>query len=73
LGVQQSLKVFLSTLPFFVSAGFIEGFVTRYSNTMPQWLNLLIILVTLTLISFYYLIYPLIVNKKQNHGNIPTL
>jgi uncharacterized membrane protein SpoIIM required for sporulation len=73
LGVQQSLKVFLSTLPFFVSAGFIEGFVTRYSNTMPLWLNLLIILVTLTLISFYYLIYPLIVNKKQNHGNIPTL
>ena len=72
-GVQQSLKVYISTLPFFVSAGFIEGFVTRHSTTMPLWLNILIIGGSLSIISFYYLIYPFIVNKKHKHVNISTL
>jgi len=72
-GVQDSLKVFISTVPFFVAAGFIEGFITRHSNTMPLWLNVLIIISTLIIISFYYLLYPTIVNKKQNHVSISTL
>jgi len=73
IGVQDSLKVFISTVPFFVAAGFIEGFVTRHSNTMPLWLNVLIIISTLSIISFYYLLYPTIVNKKQSHVSISTL
>lgn len=60
IGVKESLKVFISIIPFFVAAGFIEGFVTRYSNTMPLWINLLIIFGTLSIISFYYLIFPFI-------------
>jgi uncharacterized membrane protein SpoIIM required for sporulation len=67
MGVQESMKVFISTLPFFVAAGFIEGFVTRLSNTMPLWVNVLIISGTLLIISFYYLIYPFILNKKQSY------
>ena len=67
MGVQESMKVFISTLPFFVAAGFIEGFVTRLSNTMPLWVNILIISGTLLIISFYYLIYPFILNKKQSY------
>lgn len=73
IGFQESLKVILSTLPFFVAAGFIEGFVTRYSNTMPLWLNVLIIIGTLLLISFYYLIYPYILHKKSTNGEFSTL
>ncbi len=72
-GVRDSLKIFVSTIPFFVAAGFIEGFVTRYSNTMPLWLNILIIAGTLLLISFYYLIYPFILNKKHDYVGISTL
>jgi len=72
-GVQESLKLFLSTTPFFVAAGFIEGFVTRFSNTMPLWLNLLIILGTLSVISFYYIIYPFLIHKNQNYVNFPDL
>ena len=64
-GVQDSLKIFISTMPFFVAAGFIEGFVTRHSATMPLWLDILIIAGTLSVISFYYLIYPMI-NQKLN-------
>lgn len=63
-GFQDSLKIILSTLPFFISAGFIEGFITRYSNTMPLWLNIFIILGTLCFICFYYLIYPHVVVKR---------
>src|ERR1035437_2188415 len=61
-GVRDSLKVFVSTLPFFVAAGFIEGFVTRHSNTIPLWVNVLIIVGTLVIISIYYLLYPFILN-----------
>jgi len=72
-GARQSLKILISTLPFFVLAGFIEGFVTRLSNTMPLWMNVLIILLTLALISFYYLVLPFIYHKKQIYARISTL
>ena len=66
IGFKNSLKIFLSTIPFTIMAGFLEGFVTRYSIIMPKWLSVFIILSTLTLISFYYLIFPFIVHKKFN-------
>ncbi|WP_433816056.1 stage II sporulation protein M [Flavobacterium johnsoniae] len=64
IGFKNSFKIFLSTFPFTISAGFLEGFITRYSIDMPNWLSSCIILVTLGIISFYYLIYPFIVHKK---------
>jgi uncharacterized membrane protein SpoIIM required for sporulation len=72
-GVQDSLRIFISTVPFFITAGFIEGFVTRHSDSMPLWIDILIITGTLSVISFYYLIYPILIHKKQNHVGIPTL
>lgn len=57
-GMKIGLKIWLSTLPFTVAAGFLEGFVTRFSNVMPNFLSVGIILATLGLISWYYLIYP---------------
>nr|WP_321243441.1 stage II sporulation protein M [uncultured Psychroserpens sp.] len=67
MGVKNGVKILISTFPFTIAAGFLEGYVTRYSNTMPNWLSVGIILVTLSLISFYYLIYPFILNKKLKH------
>jgi uncharacterized membrane protein SpoIIM required for sporulation len=64
IGFKNSFKIFLSTFPFTISAGFLEGFITRYSIDMPNWLSSFIILLTLAVISFYYLIYPFIVHKK---------
>jgi uncharacterized membrane protein SpoIIM required for sporulation len=64
IGFKNSFKIFLSTFPFTISAGFLEGFITRYSIDMPNWLSSFIILVTLGIISFYYLVYPYIVHKK---------
>ena len=53
----NGLKIMLSTVPFFIIAGFIEGFVTRYTQ-MPDWLAVTIIASSLLLILFYYIIYP---------------
>ncbi|VXB67950.1 conserved membrane hypothetical protein [Flavobacterium sp. 9AF] len=64
IGFKNTFKIFLSTMPFTIMAGFLEGFITRYSINMPHFLSIGIILTTLSLISFYYLIYPFIVFKK---------
>jgi uncharacterized membrane protein SpoIIM required for sporulation len=66
IGFKDSLKIFLSTIPFTIAAGFLEGFITRYAIEMPHWLNIIIIFGTLSIISFYYLIYPRFVYKKLN-------
>ncbi|AWG25701.1 stage II sporulation protein M [Flavobacterium kingsejongi] len=64
-GFKTGIKIFLSTIPFTIAAGFLEGFITRYSVNMPHFLSIFIILVTLCLISYYYLVYPAIVYKKS--------
>ena len=66
IGFKDSLKIFLGTVPFTIAAGFLEGFITRYAIEMPNWLNVFIILGTLSMISFYFLIYPTFVYKKLN-------
>ncbi|PRX55489.1 stage II sporulation protein M [Flagellimonas meridianipacifica] len=60
-GAKDGLKVVVSTIPFFIIAGFIEGFITRYAD-MPDWLAFLIIGGSLALIVFYYIIYPITLN-----------
>lgn len=67
IGFKNSLKIFLSTVPFTIAAGFLEGFITRYSIIMPNWLNVFIILSTLSIISFYYLFFPYFVNRKMKN------
>jgi uncharacterized membrane protein SpoIIM required for sporulation len=64
IGFKNSFKIFLSTMPFTFAAGFLEGYITRYSIEMPNYLSVGIILTTLFLIGYYYLVYPFIVNKK---------
>ncbi|WP_333877926.1 stage II sporulation protein M [Flavobacterium sp.] len=66
IGFKDSLKIFLSTIPFTIAAGFLEGFITRYAIEMPGWLNVVIILGTLSIIGFYFLVYPTFVFKKLN-------
>ena len=74
MGVKDGMKILISTMPFTIAAGFLEGYVTRYSNTMPNWASVGIILITLSIISYYYLIYPFIINKKTKTLNaaLPT-
>ena len=63
-GMRDGIKIVISTFPFTIAAGFLEGYVTRYSDVMPNYLALFIIIGTLCIISYYYLIYPFKVQKK---------
>lgn len=64
-GFKDSFKIFLSTVPFTICAGIIEGYVTRHALNMPLALNFIIILGSLFLIGGYYIIYPNYVAKQQ--------
>ena len=63
-GFKNSFKIFLSTVPFTICAGIIEGYVTRHALNMPLSLNLFIIFGSLGIIGFYYFVYPHIVNRR---------
>ena len=67
-GAKDGIKILLSTIPFFIIAGFLEGFVTRHTE-MPDWLAVIIILGSLYLILFYYVLYPIKL-KKQHERKI---
>ena len=64
MGAKTGIKILISTFPFTFAAGFLEGFITRYSNIMPHWLSVGIIIITLSIISYYYLIYPFKIQKQ---------
>lgn len=63
-GVINGLKILISTIPFFIIAGLLEGFVTRHTE-MPDWLAICIIGSSLFIIIYYYVIYPRQLYKKS--------
>ncbi|MCT4628263.1 stage II sporulation protein M [Winogradskyella sp.] len=65
-GAKDGLKILVSTIPFFIIAGFIEGFITRYGEQMPWLLAYSIIFISLFIIVYYYIIYPILLNKAQS-------
>lgn len=62
-GARNSLKIIVGIVPVFIVAGFLESFVTRYTN-MPMWLSLFIILGSLSCVIGYFVLYPIYVSKK---------
>ncbi|MCL1669715.1 stage II sporulation protein M [Elizabethkingia ursingii] len=70
IGFRNSFKIFVSTIPFTIFAGILEGFVTRYALQMPLIIDLIIIFGTLGFIIFYYAIFPYRVHKKLKHDAI---
>lgn len=64
-GAKDGLKILVSTIPFFIIAGFIEGFITRYGEQMPSFLAYGIIFLSLFIIIYYYIIYPIALHKAS--------
>lgn len=62
---KEAIQMAVGLIPFFITAGFIEGFVTRYTN-MPDLLKALIIIGSLVLIVWYFFLYP---NQLYNNKN----
>ncbi|HEX7415199.1 MAG TPA: stage II sporulation protein M [Bacteroidia bacterium] len=63
IGAKNSLKIIVGIVPIFIVAGFLESFVTRYTN-MPLWFSLLIILGSLAFVVGYFVLYPMYLSKK---------
>ena len=61
---KDSIKIMISLIPIFIVAAFFEGFVTRHTG-MPIWLSLSILLLSATFITWYYVIYPIKVTKRN--------
>jgi uncharacterized membrane protein SpoIIM required for sporulation len=57
LGAKEGVKMIVGLIPVFVIAGFLESFVTRYT-TMPVYLSVLIIGLSLAFIVWYYIRLP---------------
>jgi uncharacterized membrane protein SpoIIM required for sporulation len=57
-GAKKGIKIIIGLIPVFICAGFLESFVTRYSQ-MPRWLSLSIIISSFLFITWYFIVYPI--------------
>ena len=64
-GAKDGLKLMVGLVPVFVAAAFLEGFVTRYSS-MPVWLSISILSGSLFFIIWYFVVYPISLEKKMS-------
>ena len=62
LGAKKGIKIIIGLIPVFICAGFLESFVTRYTQ-MPLWLSLTIIISSFLFIAWYFIVYPIAKNS----------
>lgn len=62
-GAKHGIKIIISLIPVFITAGFFESYITRHTG-MPVALSLSILIGSLAFIIGYFIIYPAIVAKK---------
>lgn len=66
-GAIRGLKIVVGLVPFFILAAFIESFVTRYA--FMHWsLKILVIGLSAILMIYYFVIYPLKLNRNGDNG-----
>lgn len=61
----EGVKIIIGLIPFFIAAGFLESFVTRFTQ-MPFYINLIIIISSLLFLIWYLAIYPFISNRGKS-------
>ncbi len=64
VSARRGLKIMVGVTPIFILAAFIEGFLTRYTET-PDIIRLLFILLCLIYVVGYFVWYPLWKAKKE--------
>ncbi|TDH28765.1 stage II sporulation protein M [Segetibacter sp. 3557_3] len=67
-GGRDGLKIVFGLIPFFITAAFLEGFVTRYDR-MPLWLSLSILGASLLFITWYFFLYPIWLHRQIASSN----
>ena len=66
-GARDGIKIVFGLIPLFICAGFLESFVTRYTE-MDLWLSLTIIFGSLTFLVWYFIYLPI----KYKHNKYAT-
>ncbi|MDB5130363.1 MAG: hypothetical protein JWR02_112 [Mucilaginibacter sp.] len=69
-GARDGLKIAMGLVPVFLTAAFIEGFITRHTE-IPAWLSLAVIISSLSFITWYVILYPRRLNQKLTFKIIP--
>ena len=64
-GAKRGMKIIVGMVPVFITAGFIEGFVTRHTE-IPNAIRLLVILLSLTFVIGYFIVLPRIRHRNKN-------
>ena len=64
ISAKDGVKIIVGLIPLFVVAGFLESFVTRFTQ-MPVFINLIIIFSSLSFIIWYVIIYPLKLSRRE--------
>ncbi|MFZ1528086.1 MAG: stage II sporulation protein M [Ferruginibacter sp.] len=72
-GAKDAAKVLIALVPFFIVAAFLESYVTHLMSQtfdkqnnggIPVWVSVLILSVSLALIVWYFIIWPVILGKR---------
>lgn len=66
MGALKGLKIIMGLVPFFILAGFIESFITRYAF-MHWGIKAVIILLSASLMIYYFIVYPV---RLKHHGKL---
>jgi uncharacterized membrane protein SpoIIM required for sporulation len=67
LSAKRGLKIMLSLVPFIIMAGWLESYVTRNYQDFPDWSKWTLIALSFGIIFVYYVVYPIIVARKNPH------
>lgn len=74
-GAKDAAKVLISLVPFFIAASFLESYVTHLMSRtydtqanagLPVWASVLILVASLCLIVWYFIIWPIMLSKRGN-------
>ena len=63
----QGVKIVAGLVPFFIVAGWIEGFVTRHADTVPV-VGAATIVLSLAGVVSYFVLYPYYLHKNKTYG-----
>ncbi len=67
LSTKRGLKIMMSLVPFVIAAAFLESFVTANYQDLPDWSKWTLILLSFGIITFFYVLYPIYVARKNPH------
>lgn len=66
-GALRGIKIVTGLIPFFIIAGWIESFVTRYADAAPI-VGAVTILLSLSGVVGYFIVYPYCLHKNELYG-----